>query len=159
MTSLPSLGPRGEGWVVLQFVLLGAIGYAGWAGADDWSGPPAVVAAVLGVVLMVGGSVLAIRGVRDLGASLTPLPHPRTDAELVEHGVYRHARHPIYGGLIVGSIGWSLASGSIAALGLTVVLVGFFALKSAREETWLIAHYPDYAAYRTRTKRFIPGIG
>ena len=159
MTSLPSLGPRGEGWVVLHFVLLGAIGYAGWAGADDWSGPAAVVAAVLGVVLMVGGLFLAIRGVRDLGASLTPLPHPRTDADLVEHGVYRHARHPIYGGLIVGSIGWSLASGSIPALGLTVVLGGFFYLKSSREEAWLLGHYPGYAAYRTRTKRFIPGIG
>ena len=32
-------------------------------------------------------------------------------------------------------------------------------LKSALEEDWLETRYPDYAAYRTRTRRFMPWIG
>ena len=41
----------------------------------------------------------------------------------------------------------------------TAVLTGFFFLKSAREEAWLEARFDRYAAYRSRTKRFIPWIG
>jgi protein-S-isoprenylcysteine O-methyltransferase Ste14 len=36
------------------------------------------------------------------------------------------------------------------------LLAAFFRLKSEREERWLETRYPDYAAYRARTRRFIP---
>jgi len=39
------------------------------------------------------------------------------------------------------------------------VLAAFLYLKSAREEAWLEARYPGYAAYRARTPRFIPWPG
>ena len=38
------------------------------------------------------------------------------------------------------------------------MLLGFFRLKSAREELWLEARYPGYAAYRARTRRLVPFI-
>lgn len=159
MDRLPSLGPRGEGWVVLQFILLGLIAAAGWLGRTAADDPLRTIALAAGICLIAIGGFLAVRGVVDLRGALTPLPHPRPDADLVETGVYAHARHPIYGGLIVASAGWSLLTASAVALGLTVVLAGFFVLKSAREEIWLTGRYPGYAAYRARTKRFIPWIG
>ncbi len=159
MERLPTLGPRGEGWVVIQFVLLGLIAAAGWLTGPDLVDPLRTVALVAGVGLIAIGGFLAIRGIVDLRGALTPLPHPRPGAELVETGVYAHARHPIYGGLIVASAGWSLLTASSIAVLLTVVLAGFFLLKSTREEAWLTARYPGYAAYRGRTKRFIPWIG
>lgn len=159
MDRLPSLGPRGEGWVILQVVLLALIAACGWWTGPDLEGTARIVALVAGAGLIAIGGFLAVRGVVDLRDALTPLPHPRPGAELVETGVYAHARHPIYGGLIVASVGWSLLTASAIALFLTVVLAGFFVLKSAREEAWLTAHYPGYTAYRARTKRFIPGIG
>ena len=156
MTRLPGLGPRGEGWVAIQVVLLGAIAIAGWLLGPDWAESASDWSAVIGVGLLVGGAAQAAMGVVHLGGSLTPLPHPRSDAELVESGVYRVVRHPIYGGLIMGAAGWALVSASLATLALAGLLWVFFRLKSAREEAWLLERFPSYAGYRSRTRRFFP---
>jgi protein-S-isoprenylcysteine O-methyltransferase Ste14 len=157
VSSLPSLGPRGEGWVVIQFALLGAVVVAGTAG-PVLAGPARLVVAGIGVVLMAAGGLLAIRGVVDLRSALTALPHPRPGAELVDRGSYALVRHPIYGGIVIGSTGYALLTASPLALAGAVVLLGFFRLKSAREEAWLREHYPDYAAYAARTRRMLPGL-
>jgi protein-S-isoprenylcysteine O-methyltransferase Ste14 len=151
VSRLPALGPRGEGWVVIQFVLLAAVAVSGLAG-------PAWVTTVLGAVLLAAGLLLAFRGVVNLRDALTPLPHPRDGASLVDTGSYRLVRHPIYGGIIVGAAGWGLVTASPLALVGAAVLLGFFRLKSAREELWLEARYPSYAAYRARTRRLIPFV-
>ena len=159
MTRLPALGPRGEGWVLAQGVLLVLVAAAGWVLGPDWSGLLRFVGVVSGVVLVAGGVILAVRAVADLGSAVTPLPRPRDDAELIETGAYALVRHPIYGGLILAAFGWAIVQASILAVALAALLAAFFRLKSAREETWLEARFPGYAAYRTRTPRFIPRIG
>jgi protein-S-isoprenylcysteine O-methyltransferase Ste14 len=157
VTRLPSLGPRGEGWVVLQVVLFALVVAAGAAGPVV-EGPIRLALAAAGVLLVAAGGLLAVRGVLDLREALTPLPHPRAGAELVESGTYRLVRHPIYGGLVLAATGWALLTASPLALGGAAVLLGFFRLKSGREEAWLRAHYPGYAAYAARTRRLIPGV-
>ena len=156
MTSLPTLGPRGEGWVLIQGVLLVVVAAAGWSLGPDWSGPLRIAGIVIGIVLITGGIVLAVRGVLDLGGALTPLPRPRDDAELVETGVYAFARHPIYGGLILAAFGWAIVHASIVAVALAVALAAFLRVKSVREEAWLEQCFPAYAAYRARTRRLVP---
>lgn len=159
MNRLPSLGPRGEGWVVIQVVLLIAVVAAGlWLG-PDWSGPIRFGAILTGIMALAAGAILVVRGLVDLGGALTPLPRPRDDAELVETGVYGLARHPIYGGLILAAVGWSLMRASLAGIVVSALLLAFFTLKSSREEAWLMERFPGYAAYRTRTRRFIPWVG
>ncbi len=158
-TRLPSLGPRGEGWVAIQAVLLAAVAAAGWWLGPDWSGPARLGAILAGIMALAGGAVLVVRGLVDLGGALTPLPHPRDDAELVQTGVYGLARHPIYGGLTLGAVGWSLVQASLAGIVASAMLLAFFTLKSSREEAWLVERFPGYASYRTRTRRFIPWVG
>jgi protein-S-isoprenylcysteine O-methyltransferase Ste14 len=115
------------------------------------------VESAAGAVLMAAGGLLAVLGVLHLGRSLTPLPHPRDGAELVEGGVYRLVRHPIYGGLVIGSLGYGLVVQAVAtAVVGSLVLLGFFRLKSAREEVWLEQRYSGYSAYRARTRRMLP---
>ena len=65
-------------------------------------------------------------------------------------------RHPIYAGLIIGALGWSLLTNSLLALGLAVVLLIFFDIKSRREERQLLARFPAYADYRRRVRKFFP---
>ena len=158
MTRLPSLGPRGEGWVAIQGLLLAITAVAGLLG-PSWAGPVRVATSFLGAVLIAGGLLLAARGGRDLRDALTPLPYPRADAELVETGVYGLVRHPIYGGLVLAALGWGLLTASPAAIVAAIALWGFFELKSRREEAWLEGRFADYAAYRARTRRLIPWIG
>lgn len=143
--------------MVIQFALFAAIAAAGLAG-PAWDGVVRVAATLAGGSLLVAGLLLAIRGLLDLREALTPLPHPRAGASLVDTGAYGLVRHPIYGGIIVGSAGYGLVTASPLALVGAAVLLGFFRLKSAREESWLETAYPGYAAYRARTRRFIPLI-
>lgn len=155
---IPSLGPRGEGWVAIQVVLFAAIVGAGVVAGGAWDGTLQLLAAAAGAILVAAGGLLAVKGILDLGTSLTPLPRPRDGSELIQAGAYRYARHPIYGGLIVAAAGWGLLMASPLAIVLAGVLLGFFDLKSRREERWLEERYPDYPAYRSRTRRLIPGV-
>lgn len=153
----PDLGPRGEGWFAIQVVLLAAVGLAGGLG-PNWSGPARFVGLIVGAGLISVGGVLAFRGVIDLRENLTVFPRPLSGARLVDTGAYRFARHPIYGGLILGALGWALVTASLVALGAAVVLALFFRLKSGREEIWLADQFDGYDAYRARTRRFVPWL-
>ncbi len=156
MTRLPSLGPRGEGWVLIQGVLLVAIGLGGLT-ETPFSPEVLTPASVVGLLLLALGGLMALLGVRQLGSALTALPHPRDGGDLVETGVYRFVRHPIYGGLVIAALGYGLAMHApVTGIAGSVVLLAFFRLKSAREEVWLEARYPGYAAYRARTRRILP---
>jgi protein-S-isoprenylcysteine O-methyltransferase Ste14 len=160
----PSRGSRGEGWVVAQALLLTALVVAGvvgpaWDELLGWEGALlGTVLLVIGAVVLAAGLTLVVAGLRALGPGATPLPRPRQGGELVVTGLYARARHPVYGGVILGGIGWALLTASVVALVLAAALVPFFMLKSRREEAWLVEHYPGYAEYRRRTRRrFLPG--
>jgi protein-S-isoprenylcysteine O-methyltransferase Ste14 len=156
---LPDLGPRGEGWVIGQFVLLGLLAVLGAPGLASLPtsliGWLRVFAGLAGIVL---GGWLILRGFADLGDNLTPMPRPRSDARLVEAGVYRRLRHPIYAGLIWAAFGWAGMTARLGALLVAVLLALFLDAKARREEAWLMDRYPAYASYRRRSKRFVPGI-
>ena len=158
MSRLPSLGPRGEGWVAIQVLLLLAVATAGFAAGETWTGWAAMIGTVLGTLLLGAGGVLFTWGVLGLGRNLTPMPRPLDGASLVESGAYALVRHPLYGGLSLGAFGWALLSASPAALLLAGVLMAFFDLKSRREEAWLVTQYAGYADYSGRTERLIPWI-
>ena len=161
---LPSLGPRGEGWVVAQLVLFALIGATGLvaltgrpAGPSPLAGP-SPMAGLAGAGAIVAGGLVVLRAAWDLRASLSPFPRPLAGAELVEDGAFRRVRHPIYSGILLAGAGWALVSGSLVTLALVGLLAILFDAKSRREEVWLGAAFPGYEAYRARTKRFIPGV-
>jgi len=111
-----------------------------------------------GIAAMTVGGFVAVRGGWDLRASLSPFPRPVAGAPLIESGAYRLVRHPIYSGLVLGAIGWGMATGSILAIAMAGLLFLLFAGKSRREEVWLEAVHPEYRAYQQRTKRLIPWV-
>ncbi|MGC8634909.1 MAG: methyltransferase family protein [Candidatus Limnocylindrales bacterium] len=157
MLMLPDLGPRGEGWVALQGVILVAVAAAGSAG-PAWNGPPRTATGALGIAFVAAGGVLALWGLIGLGENLTAVPRPKERARMVDRGAYRLVRHPIYGGLILGAIGWGLLTAAPLALLAGALLGVFFDLKSRREERWLLQRYPGYGTYRARTRKMLPGI-
>ena len=156
-THLPDLGSRGGGWVVLQVLLLAAIGAAGFKG-PLWSGPARKVGAISGAALMASGIGLLVAGILGLRRQLTPYPRPVPDGELIEDGAFGLVRHPMYGGGVLAATGWGLAMASPTALAGAAVLGVFADLKSRREEAWLGEQFAGYAAYRRRTRRLVPWL-
>lgn len=154
---LPDLGPRGEGWVIVQFGPFAVIAVAGFLG-PAWDGPMRIGSTIAAVLLAAGGALLVGRAVRALGPSVTPMPRPRDDARFVRTGAYRLVRHPIYGGVILLAVAWGLAMASPPALAASLLLTVFFDAKSRREEAWLVEKFPEYEAYRRRTRRLLPWL-
>lgn len=141
--------------MLLVLVIVGPRQFDGWPGGVIVPTAP-VSAAVL--VLVAAGVLLLGAGTRRLGANLTPLPYPKDGSTFVDRGIYRRVRHPLYGGLMLLAVGWGLRRGGGFALLYAGLLIALLAAKSRVEERWLAARYPGYAAYRTRTKRFLPFV-
>ena len=148
------MGRRGEGWFVVQLVLFAIILLA----------PPVppmtfpLWLRILGLGILVIGGVFGTGGVLALGSNLTAFPRPIAGGTLVTTGVYSYVRHPIYTGLILGTLGLGLFRASLLGIGLAVVLFIFFDLKARREEKWLVEAYPGYEAYRKRAKKLLPWV-
>ena len=142
-------------WVTGQSVLMLAVVGLGVTHRGAWQSDAGFVA---GAVLFALGAVVGIWGVRSLGGSRTPNPTPKADAELVQAGIYRWLRHPLYSSVMLASLGWALLWQSAAAMVATVVLCVFFDAKARLEERLLLAKFPEYAAYRGRTWRFLPWV-
>ena len=153
---VPALGSRGQGWVVLQLACMAGAAIAGWLSP----GAASDLMTIAGLGLMVVGGAVAASGLLELqrAAALTPLPYPRPEGRLVESGAYRLVRHPIYGGLILMTLGWAAVRASPLALAAAIALAVVFDLKRRREEAWLLAQHPGYRDYQHRTRALIPGV-
>lgn len=154
--SIPSLGSRGQGWVVLQLACMAGAAAAAWLAP----GPSNDAAVLLGLALIMAGGVVAASGLLELrrAAALTALPYPRPEGRMVESGAYRFVRHPVYGGLILVAVGLAALRTSPLALAAAIALAFVFDLKRRREEAWLLGRHPGYRAYRERTRALIPGL-
>ncbi|GDY23996.1 hypothetical protein LBMAG56_53430 [Verrucomicrobiota bacterium] len=146
---------KGGLWVVTHNVLSVAVVVLGPVFSGQWHQPASVA---VGAVLFVAGGALGIAGVRALGANRTPYPQPLAQAQLVRTGVYRWVRHPLYGSLVLASLGWALLWQSAAALLVTPLLAAVLLAKSRREEEWLRLKFPEYADYSAATRRLIPWV-
>jgi protein-S-isoprenylcysteine O-methyltransferase Ste14 len=144
-------------WVLAQFAVMAGITAALFL-PPEWPEDVRVPLAIVGLLLVLAGVGLVVWAYRSLGRAFSPFPHPPPEAERVEAGPYRLARHPMYGGGILFFAGLSLVF-SIMALVLTAALALLWRGKSAAEERVLVRRFPDYDAYRRRTRRrFLPGI-
>ena len=113
----------------------------------------------LGVGLFAAGGALRIWPVFVLGHRFSGLVAIQRGHTLVTSGVYRVIRHPSYLGLVVGSLGWSLAFRSSVGIVLTALLIPVLVARINAEERLLRGSFGDeYAAYRARTSRLIPGV-
>jgi protein-S-isoprenylcysteine O-methyltransferase Ste14 len=150
-------GSRGEGWVAAQVALLLLLLVGSFV---DPTFPASLrrPAGWVGIVGLIAGTPLLVAGGTSLGRNLTPLPRPKADAALVQTGAYRLVRHPIYGGAILGGLGWALLRGRWLGVLAAVALAVFFDAKASREERWLVERFSDYPAYRRRVPKLIPGL-
>lgn len=161
-TALPHswAGSRGEGYVVIQLLLIAVVllGPRTWPGLRQWPAEIIRIAFPIGVALIALGSGLIVSGMVALGRNLAAVPRPKQGARLVERGPYRFVRHPMYAGAIAIAFGWALAVHGSLSLVYAFAIVVFLAIKAAREERWLREELVGYVDYERRVRRMIPFI-
>jgi protein-S-isoprenylcysteine O-methyltransferase Ste14 len=99
-----------------------------------------------------GGAALFGGGVKGLGRQITPFPKPVEEGTVRRDGAYGLVRHPMYGGVLLLTLGWALAASPVALLPW-VTAAAFLDAKRRREEKWLAETHPDYDAYRAEVPR------
>jgi protein-S-isoprenylcysteine O-methyltransferase len=147
---------------LLWLSIAAGVGLAITAQQVSWArfqGPLSIVC-VAALVLMVGGLALRWAAILTLGSLFTVDVAIHTDHTVVQTGLYRFVRHPSYTGLLVAFLGLGIFFDNwLSLVGLLVPITCGVLWRVAKEERALLdALGPAYAAYRARTKRFIPWL-
>jgi len=113
----------------------------------------------LGVALFGGGGVLRLWPVFVLGRRFSGLVAIQPGHTLVTTGIYKTVRNPSYLGLLISVLGWALAFRSGSGLLLAALNIPPLIARMRSEEKLLLETFgEDYARYRDRTARLIPGL-
>ena len=114
---------------------------------------------ILGVFLMATGFGVAFTGLRTLiGNHTTPSPMKIDRAKkLVTSGLYQFSRNPMYLGMVIFLIGWTVLLGNLwhlaGPIGFAIYIQRF---QIAAEERMMTTKFgADYAAYKNRVRRWI----
>jgi protein-S-isoprenylcysteine O-methyltransferase Ste14 len=110
---------------------------------------------LLSDVLLIAGFTASVAIVSRLGRAFSILPEARV---LVTGGAYSHVRHPLYVAEVIGMLGNVILFRQPWALLLLVAVVAMLVARSHFEEKVLLEAFPEYAAYRAKTWRFVPGV-
>jgi len=152
---------RSNRWVIAVFVVIGFLNayLAAYTDRKELWTIDGDTIRWLGVVLFAAGGALRIWPVFVLGKRFSGLIAIQPGHTLITNGIYRIIRHPSYLGLLINSLGWSLAFRSGVGVLLTLLLVLPLLARINAEEKLLHSHFGNqYNAYRSHTWRLIPGI-
>jgi protein-S-isoprenylcysteine O-methyltransferase Ste14 len=114
-----------------------------------------VIAEMVSTLLVLFGSAAAIYTLLQLGRSFSLMAEAR---RLVTSGPYRLVRHPLYLAEELAVIGISMQFFSLSTAFVLAVQIAFQLRRMHNEEAVLAESFPEYAAYRQRTARLLPGI-
>ncbi|MGE3164308.1 MAG: protein-S-isoprenylcysteine O-methyltransferase [Planctomycetota bacterium] len=112
----------------------------------------------IGVGAMFAGLWLFYRSHADLGTNWSVLLEIKAGHVLVEHGVYRRVRHPMYAAVWLFSGAQGLLLHNWLAGWAVIVPFGLlYLVRVPREERMLVEHFGDaYRTYMARTGRLWP---
>lgn len=102
--------------VIVQFGLLAAIFLSPALGVVTYS----QIINILGPILLVAGVVIGLLGIAGLHRSLSIFPTPNKKTVLITSGIYNYIRHPMYTGLILIGLSFTICQPSGLGIGLMI---------------------------------------
>ncbi|MBN1647164.1 MAG: isoprenylcysteine carboxylmethyltransferase family protein [Spirochaetales bacterium] len=115
---------------------------------------------VAGTCLMTAGLLIRVLSMHTLGRYYSPLLFVNNEQPLIEHGLYRLVRHPIYLGdvLFFFAVGPAVSNYLVFAVVFLPALPAYM-VRIQQEEKMMIASMGDkYSAYMKRTKKLLPFV-
>ena len=106
----------------------------------------------VGFLIIIIAFIILLVAIKDLGRNLSPFPRPIKNSNLVNKGIYRFTRHPMYYSLIFISFGVFITKLSIYYLFLSTSLGLIIKFKIALEEQYLKNKFKNYLLYKNEVK-------
>jgi len=106
----------------------------------------------VGFLIIIISFIILLVAIKDLGRNLSPFPRPIKNSILVNKGIYRFTRHPMYYSLIFISFGVFITKLSIYYLFLSISLSLIIKFKIAFEEQYLKNKFKNYLFYKNEVK-------
>ena len=111
---------------------------------------------LIGLFLSVAGIIISLASVLALNKNLSAFPTPKQSAKLIQSGIYKYIRHPIYSGILFFTFGFSMYSENTLRFLIFFMLLILFRFKAVYEEKLLQDKFSNYAAYKKTTGMFLP---
>lgn len=110
-------------------------------------------------IFVFGGGLIALIGAisfRRTGTTLNPL-RPEAASNLVRSGLFAYSRNPMYLGLLVALVGWSLQVSNAAAVPILAGFVAYMNRFQIRPEERALEQLfgADFVDYRRHVRRWI----
>ena len=106
------------------------------------------------IVIGFFGLLVIVLAIIQLNKNLTPFPAPVENGTLIQKGLYKFVRHPIYSGIILSAIFFGVADGSTLKTSIGFALYVLFYFKSKYEESLLENRFPEYKIYKQQLQVF-----
>ena len=118
------------------------------------------VASGIGLALIVGGLIVRVWAIVELGAYFDNRVHIQKNHQLIETGPYRYVRHGSYTGVYMLALGIAVYLSAWLGLVVSALVLGWaYRYRIIKEEQTLIDHFgDDYRAYMRKTRMLIPFI-
>ncbi len=92
----------------------------------------------------------------NLGKNYSPCYDSHLPDDIIQDGLYKFIRHPIYTSNLLLMLGVFISCGSALILINFNILFAYYLLSAYLEERQLIKHFPEYKNYKNSTGMFIP---
>ncbi len=143
--------------VVSSFFLMAFLSFADRRGVATFRDREALRAA--GLVLCLAGTIIRLAAVRTLGKQFSGYVTLQENHQLVQTGLYRHIRHPMYLGVVILMPGVALVFRSWLVIPVSILTLVFVLLRMGQEERLLAEHFgSEFESYRSRTWRLLPYV-
>jgi len=112
-----------------------------------------------GLALVVLGTVVRVMGLWSLGKQFSSYVTLQENHQLVQTGLYKHIRHPMYLGVLIVMAGMPLVFRSWLVILVTILTLAFVWVRMRQEERLLGEHFgSEFESYRRHTWRLLPHI-
>lgn len=110
-------------------------------------------------VLFVGGMFIGLSALSEMrNSKFSVFPQVRKGAEIVDTGIYKYVRHPMYLSVLMIAFSSTLNNLRLVPVLLFFTLVADLYYKIEHEEKSLIKNVKEYRQYMKNTSKLIPKI-
>lgn len=115
---------------------------------------------IVGRVIVIAGTGLRIWAIQTLGRFFTATVQIQEEHQLIQHGPFRHIRHPSYTGALLTAAGGAIVLESwFGLLIATACMLYAYYVRITAEEAALVSKFGQrYQDYQHQSSRLIPGI-